>query len=210
MGGGSGLESRRSRFYGDAEKLALEAMREDLGKSLKLLTEASEASLKLLEDSYRRGLEEAERRLLEEFSSLNERVRSLRSKLEFELRSRVSEKRNEFIEAVLAEAKRRLKEAKSGDWYRRYMETVFKIIAGEAREVGPLKVMVAEDDRRLAEELVAQYRDLLTIAEKPADIIGGVIAESPDGSIRLDYSLDLMISRNEARLRHVALKALIE
>lgn len=199
-----------SRLRGDAEKLALEAMSDDLAKSLKLLSEAYDASLKLLEDSYKRGLSDAERRLLEEFSNLNERIRSLKSKLEFELRSRVAERRNEFIEAVLAEVRRRLREAKKGEWYRLYMERVFKILESEAREVGPLRVMVAEDDRELARTLASQYPELLSLAEEPADVIGGVIAESRDGSIRLDYSLDLIISRNEARLRHAALKALIE
>jgi len=121
--------TRMVEYRGDAERLASEAMKEDVSKSLKLLSEASEASLKLLEDSYKRGLEEAERRLLEEFSNLNERVKSLKSKLDFELRSRMAEKRNKFIEAVLAEVRRRLKEAKDEDWYKTYMESVFRALA---------------------------------------------------------------------------------
>ncbi len=199
-----------SRYYGDPEKLALEAMKDDLSRSYKLLSEASEASLKLLEDSYRRSLEEAERRLSEEFSSLSERVRSVKSKLDFELRSRVAERRNEFIEAVLAEVRRRLKEVKSEDWYIAYMESVFRILAMEAKEIGVLKVMVAPEDLELAEKLASRYQELLRVAREPVNIIGGAIAESEDGSIRLDYSLDLIISRNEARLRYVALKVLIE
>ncbi len=199
-----------SRYYGDPEKLALEAMKDDLSRSYKLLSEASEASLKLLEDSYRRSLEEAERRLSEEFSSLSERVRSVKSKLDFELRSRVAERRNEFIEAVLAEVRRRLKEVKSEDWYIAYMESVFRILAMEAKEIGVLKVMVAPEDLELAEKLASRYQELLRVAREPVNIMGGAIAESEDGSIRLDYSLDLIISRNEARLRYVALKVLIE
>jgi len=197
-------------YYGDPEKLALEAMKDDISKSHKLLAEASEASLKLLEDSYRRSLEEAERRLLEEFSNLSERVRSVKSKLDFELKSRVAERRNKFIEAVLAEVKMRLREAKNEDWYKAYMESVFKNLAMEARELGVLKVMVAPEDLELARILASRYPELLKVSGEPVNIIGGVIAESQDGSVRLDYSLDLIISRNEARLRHVALKALIE
>lgn len=199
-----------AKYHGDAEKLALEAMKEDVGKSLKLLSEASEASLRLLEDSYKRSLEEAERRLLEEFSNLNERVRSLKSKLEFELKSRVAERRNKFIEAVLEEVKRRLREAKGEEWYRAYMESVVELLAREAKEMGPLKIMVAPEDYELARALVARYPELLKLSREPADIIGGVIAQTQDASIKLDYSLDLIISRNDARLRYVALKALIE
>jgi V/A-type H+-transporting ATPase subunit E len=197
-------------YRGDAERLASEAMKEDVSKSLKLLSEASEASLKLLEDSYKRGLEEAERRLLEEFSNLNERVKSLKSKLDFELRSRMAEKRNKFIEAVLAEVRRRLKEAKDEDWYKTYMESVFRALAVEARELGALKVMVAPEDLDLAKSIASRYPELLKVSREPVDIIGGVIAESQDGTVKLDYSLDLIISRNEAKLRYIALKALIE
>jgi V/A-type H+-transporting ATPase subunit E len=197
-------------YRGDAERLASEAMKEDVSKSLKLLSEASEASLKLLEDSYKRGLEEAERRLLEEFSNLNERVKSLKSKLDFELRSRMAEKRNKFIEAVLAEVRRRLKEAKDEDWYKTYMESVFRALAVEARELGALKVMAAPEDLDLAKSIASRYPELLKVSREPVDIIGGVIAESQDGTVKLDYSLDLIISRNEAKLRYIALKALIE
>jgi V/A-type H+-transporting ATPase subunit E len=197
-------------YRGDAERLASESMKEDVSKSLKLLSEASEASLKLLEDSYKRGLEEAERRLLEEFSNLNERVKSLKSKLDFELRSRMAEKRNKFIEAVLAEVRRRLKEAKDEDWYKTYMESVFRALAVEARELGALKVMVAPEDLDLAKSIASRYPELLKVSREPVDIIGGVIAESQDGTVKLDYSLDLIISRNEAKLRYIALKALIE
>jgi V/A-type H+-transporting ATPase subunit E len=199
-----------SEYRGDAGRLASEAMKDDVSKSLRLLSEASEASLKLLEDSYKRGLEEAERRLSEEFSNLNERVKSLKSKLDFELRSRIAEKRNKFIEAVLAEVKRRLREAKAEDWYKAYMESVFKTLAVEARELGVLKVMVAPEDVELATSIASRYPELLEVSKEPVNIIGGVIAETRDGSIRLDYSLDLIISRNEARLRYIALKTLIE
>lgn len=202
--------TRMAEYRGDAERLASEAMKEDVSKSLKLLSEASEASLKLLEDSYKRGLEEAERRLLEEFSNLNERVKSLKSKLDFELRSRMAEKRNKFIEAVLAEVRRRLKEAKDEDWYKTYMESVFRALAVEARELGALKVMVAPEDLDLAKSIASRYPELLKVSREPVDIIGGVIAESQDGTVKLDYSLDLIISRNEAKLRYIALKALIE
>ncbi len=202
--------ARMVEYRGDAERLASEAMKEDVSKSLKLLSEASEASLKLLEDSYKRGLEEAERRLLEEFSNLNERVKSLKSKLDFELRSRMAEKRNKFIEAVLAEVRRRLKEAKDEDWYKTYMESVFRALAAEARELGALKVMVAPEDLDLAMSIASRYPELLKVSREPVDIIGGVIAESQDGTVKLDYSLDLIISRNEAKLRYIALKALIE
>jgi V/A-type H+-transporting ATPase subunit E len=202
--------ARMVEYRGDAERLASEAMKEDVSKSLKLLSEASEASLKLLEDSYKRGLEEAERRLLEEFSNLNERVKSLKSKLDFELRSRMAEKRNKFIEAVLAEVRRRLKEAKDEDWYKTYMESVFRALAVEARELGALKVMVAPEDLDLAKSIASRYPELLKVSREPVDIIGGVIAESQDGTVKLDYSLDLIISRNEAKLRYIALKALIE
>jgi vacuolar-type H+-ATPase subunit E/Vma4 len=70
--------------------------------------------------------------------------------------------------------------------------------------------MVAPEDLDLAKSIASRYPELLKVSREPVDIIGGVIAESQDGAVKLDYSLDLIISRNEAKLRYIALKALIE
>ncbi len=199
-----------SKVIGDPERLAEEAVKDDVEKSRKLLSEASGAALKLLDDSYKRALEEAEKALSEEFSNLEEQIKSLRSKLEFEVKSRLAERRNAYINSVLEEARKRLKEAKMEEWYRDFMSRVVELLASEAGSTGKLIVKVAVEDYELAASIASRYGGLLEVSREPANILGGLIAETPGGETRLDYSLDHILERNEARLRNVALKALIE
>lgn len=199
-----------SKIIGDPEKLAEEAVKDDIERSKKLLSEASSAALKLLEDSYKRALEEAEKALNEEFSNLEEQIKSLRSKLEFEVKSRLAERRNAHINSILEEARKRIKEAKREEWYRDFIVRVMELLASEARGTGKLIIKVAGDDYELVSSVASNYGGLLEVSGDPINIIGGLIAETPGGETKLDYSLDHILERNEARLRSVALKALIE
>lgn len=195
---------------GDSERVAREAIARELEKAKKQLEEAKQASLNLLRDAYRESLREAERKLREEFARADEQLRSLVSVLELELRSKVSSAKNEYLDSVLEKAKEKVRSMKGeGDWYGRYMEKVVKRVAEEAES--KLIVKVAEEDVELAKSLIEKYgNSKLELSSEPADIIGGIIAYTPDGSSKVDYSLDLLIKMEEYRLRGAASKVLFK
>lgn len=196
------------KIAGDPEKLAREAAREELERSHKTLEEAYEASQRLLEESYRKALLEAERRLAEEFSLLEEQVRSLRSKLEFELRSKVAERRNELVDEALRRGVERLLKAKGEEWYEQFLRRAIERAIAEAGGAEEVEIRASAEDMELVRSLASRYG--VKVSPASAKILGGIIAEVRGGELRLDYSIDLLLSRNEARLRHSALKALLE
>lgn len=195
---------------GNPEKVAGEAVAREIEKAKAQLEEARQASLSLVRDAYQSSLREAERRLREEWAKAEEQFKSLVSVLELELKSKASSAKNEYIDRAIELAVQRVREAKrEGDWYEKYMEGVVKRVAAEAGE--GMTLYVAGEDYSLAEKLVKAYgRGKLRLSRDPAPILGGVIASSPDGSSRLDYSLDLLIKMEEYRLRSVASKVLFK
>lgn len=195
---------------GNPEKVASEAIARELEKAMKQLEEARQASVNLVNDAYHTSLREAEKRLREEFARAEEQLKSLISVLELELKSKVSSAKNEYLDAVLEKAKERIKALKAdGDWYKNYLENVIKRLAAETE--GKMIVQVASEDYELAKSLVDKYGNVkLELSSEPASILGGVIASSPDGTSRVDYSLDLLIQMEEYRLRGVASKVLFK
>ncbi|MCE4600873.1 MAG: hypothetical protein F7C38_04830 [Desulfurococcales archaeon] len=195
---------------GNPEKVAREAVERELEKAIKQLSEAKAAAEKLIRDSYTSNLREAEKKLKEEFARAEEQLKSLISVLELELKSKVSEAKNKYIDEVLEKAKARIKEAKRGaDWYNSYMENIIKKLSGEVES--EMMVLTAPEDRELVQGLLEKYGGgKLKLSEDAVDILGGIIAVSPDGSTRVDYSLDLLVKMEEYRLRGVASKVLFK
>ncbi|MCE4620668.1 MAG: V-type ATP synthase subunit E [Desulfurococcales archaeon] len=195
---------------GNPEKVASEAVKGELEKAKAAVKEAREAAEKLVNDAYEKSLNKAERSLRDEIARAEEQLKSLMSVLDLELKSKLAEAKNKYIDEVLEEAMRRLKQEKQGaDWYKEYMERVIKAIAEEAP--GKMLVKVAEEDAQLASSLISKYGGgKLELAGEYIDIIGGAIAETPDGSTKLDYSLDLLFKMEEYRLRSAASRALFK
>ncbi len=163
-----------------------------------------------MNDAYEKSLNKAERSLRDEIARAEEQLKSLMSVLDLELKSKLAEAKNKYIDEVLEEAKKRLKQEKQGaDWYKDYMERVIKAIAEEAP--GKMLVKVAEEDAQLASSLISKYGGgKLELAGEYISIIGGAIAETPDGSTKLDYSLDLLFKMEEYKLRSAASRALFK
>ena len=195
---------------GNPEAVAREVVEREAEKAYKALDEAREAALSLLRDAYEKKLYEAEKRVREEVSRAEEQLRSQVSIKELELKSKVSEVKTRYVDEAIRQALERVRQEKQGaDWYRAFMEKILGIIAGEAGEEGMI-VRVAPEDRALAEEIISRLGLPLRVSGDPADIVGGAIGESPDGSTRLDYSLDLLVKMEEYRLRGVAARILFK
>ncbi len=195
---------------GDPEKVSREAVSGELAKAKDIVLEAREAAEKLVKDAYESSLKEAERKLREGLARADEQLKSLLSVLDLELKSKLSSEKNKYIDSVLLEAKKRIREEKkNADWYQSYMEKVIRAVASEAE--GEMLVKVAEEDKDLAKQLIKKFGGKkLRLSSEYASIIGGVIAESPDGSTRLDYSLDLLFKMEDYRLRSAASRALFK
>ena len=199
-----------ARIYGDPQRVGEEVVRAELEKAEKALREAYETSARLLDDKRRTLARKAVERAREAYMEALERVRSEEAKLELELRTRVAAEKNKYLDRLMERVAEELKKAKAGAaWYEAYMRRVFERLASEAREYGRLIVRVAGEDQDLARRLALEAGPgLLEVDPEPADIIGGALASTEDGSVSLDYTLDLLLREEEARLRSIASKIL--
>jgi len=202
------------KIKGDPGKLASRVVGRAEKEALEDLEEAYKAAQSLVEDKYRRVLRETTKKLEEEYSRLEERLRSVQARLELELRNTLEAERNKYIDMAMERALSRIKEEKRGaSWYEEYMKAVIERLADESRETGELIVSVAEEDRELAAKLIEEANRegaKLRLAGEPADILGGARASSPDGATQLDFSLDFVVRDNESLLRSVALRSLFQ
>ena len=195
---------------GNPEKVAREAVKGELEKAKTTILEARNAAEKLVEDAYHTTLHNALRQLKEEISKGEEQLKSLLSVLDLEMKSKLSETKNKYINEVLEEAKKRIKQEKiAAPWYTEYMEKVVKTIVSEAP--GKMILKVSKEDANLAKSLIEKYgAGKLELSREYAEIIGGAIAETPDGATRLDYSLDLLFKMEDYKLRSAASRALFK
>ncbi len=196
-------------FHGDPEKLASEVIAGERGKALEELEEAYKEGLRLLEEKLREVMRKSLDRLREGYTIAEERVKSAAARAEIELKTFASERRDKYIARVMEAVRERLKREKVGaPWYESYMRRLFERLAEESRETGRLIVRVAVEDIELASRLASEVGGDLEVSREPADIIGGAVASTPDGSVTLDYSLDLLLRDLQPFLRGVASRVL--
>ncbi len=192
-----------SDLIGDPRKTAEAAVKPELARSEKVLGEARERAAKLVEEAFEKSLRESEKRLEEAFASAEEQLKSTISGLELEVKSEVSRVKSEYINAVIDEALKLVAASKGEPWYEAYLEKILLRLRDEGYE--ELVLRVARDDMDRVQALVAKLGLAnMRVSREPADIIGGVIAETPDGSVRLDYSIDLIVKMNIHKLMSTA------
>ncbi|MEB2835787.1 MAG: V-type ATP synthase subunit E family protein [Desulfurococcales archaeon] len=196
-------------FYGDAEKLAREVIAGERASAEGEIEEAYKEGLRLLEEKMRDVLRKSLDSLRDGYMVAEERVKSASARAEIAIKTHAAEEKDKYISRVMELVRERIKREKVGaPWYERYMRRVIEGLAGEAAEAGRLVVRVAEEDRDLARRLVAEVGGDLEVSEEPAGILGGAIASTPDGSVVLDYSLDLLLRDLQPLLRGVASRVL--
>jgi V/A-type H+-transporting ATPase subunit E len=197
-----------AKLYGDPARVGEEAARAELEKALRELEEAYKAGQAMLDDKRKQLLRTAVERAVEAYLQALERLRSEESKRELQLRTRVAEEKNKYLDEVMKRAMERIKAEKAGtEWYERYMRRVMEAAAAEAAEHGGFVVRVAAEDLELAKR-IAEGLEGIEVSSEPVDILGGIIARSRDGSVTLDYTLDFLIREAESRLRSIASKIL--
>ena len=196
-------------FHGDPEKLAGEVVAGEREEALSQVRDAYESSLRLLEQKLEEVLRKSLQRLRDEYMIAEERVKSARARAEIELKTFASAEKDRYVSKVLEAVRERIRSEKRGaDWYGAFMRRVFERLAEEARETGGLIVRVAPEDLELARRLASEVGGGLEVSQEPAQILGGAVASTRDGSATLDYSLDLLLRDMEPLLRGVASRAL--
>ncbi|MEB3779155.1 MAG: hypothetical protein GSR85_02845 [Desulfurococcales archaeon] len=197
------------KLLGDPKRLGEESVMEEFKSAKGVLDEALSAAIRLVEDAYRKALKEAESMIEDEYSRITERLSSKKSSLDLELKNRVALEKSKYIDEVMEKAIERMREMKGEDWYKEFLK---EIVLRVNSEMGDKKVILsasADDIERLKQVVEeAGLGDRIKVSPTPIGIIGGVVAESEDGSERLDYSLDLIIRNNETRIRALIARVL--
>ena len=194
------------RIYGDPGKVANAIAEKELEGAKASLDEALGEGRRLIAEAYEKALREAEGQLRSEIGRAEEQLKSVLSTLELELKTEVSKLKTEHIEAVLREALSRIGEVKASREYEEYLVRILTRLASEGVEY---VVRASQDDISRVQALISRLgiRNL-RVSREPADILGGVVAETPDGSVRLDFSLDLLVEMNRHRLMGAASRVL--
>ncbi len=186
----------RVRVYGDPESVAKRAVEELRGEIVRKLDEALDGAIRILDAARNRALTRIEKEVGDALREAEERVRAERATLEARLRVEEMNARNEWIERAVNEALKRLRDALGEEDYRRFLESMLRMAADTLRDVGEMVIYPVESDRALIEKIVAetQLPVKATIAAESVEGYGGFIAASPDGSIRLDYRVESVLS----------------
>ena len=98
---------------------------------------------------------------------------------EFDLKKALLGKKTEMIGAVLERSKKKMQ----GTGIRKKGEVIRRLVAKAGKEINVKVVYARKADR-------AAVSSIRGVAHKEADISGGIIAETEDGRVRIDYSYD--------------------
>ncbi|MFP3144290.1 MAG: V-type ATP synthase subunit E [Caldisphaera sp.] len=188
---------------GNPKKVAEEITEKNYSETKKLLDDAYSASLKLLSESYQTALNEFKNKLNEKSQEFIESLKSVEAGLQLDVRKKVSEKKNAYIDDVFNQAIKMVKNGKKEEWYINFMKKIISIVASEAENYNGLTIYCSEEDKYLVQKIVSQYKNI-EISNESAKIIGGIIATNKEGTIKLDFSIDQIIKENEVFLKGIA------
>ena len=189
---------------GSVDKLASTIIQKEFQEYKGKIEEAYNAALKLLEETRDKEYSEAVRKIQQDVSNAEERLRSEESSLELQLKTARSEAINKWVDKVLEEAVNRALQERDSEWYRSFMKKLVDRLAEEASGGSVFIVKAAKEDHSLVEELLKEtglYGKSLKLSKEPADIKGGIIAVSEDGDIVLDYSFELFLENIKPKIR---------
>ncbi len=164
--------------------MGLEAVKDEILANAKeqeeaLIAEARKEALSIMKEAESRTAEfkektEAETKKLAEMISRQETASA-----ELESKKLVLEAKKDSIEGVFEEAWKRV-EKLSG---RKREEHMNKLLEKAKNDIEVAKVYCNKNDAKLVKGFKAE----------PSDIIGGLIAENADGTVRVDYSFDTIL-----------------
>ncbi|MEO2241849.1 MAG: V-type ATP synthase subunit E family protein [Euryarchaeota archaeon] len=188
-----GLKELEERILEEAKREAEEIVKEAEEEAEKILEKAKREAEERRREILDRARREAETRKRREIAQARLEARQLKLQA-----------KEECIEEALERARRRIREL-SEEGSRRYLEFLERAAVEAARAISTDKVIlrVNERDREAMEELLPDVRvevDKEVELGDPVDILGGVIAESEDGSEVFDNSVEARMRRMRSEL----------
>ena len=203
---------QRLAVYGNPEKLVETVLSEAKRDLSKRIEEAYSAARELLDEEYRKSLQEVEKAIINEAKELREKLKALEASNEVELRMLESKIKSEFVEKVLEEALSRAPREIPREAYKRFLASQLKeALQALKRYTSEGRVIACKPDRGLLEELVGEVEVEgieAIVASETLEGCGGFILESSDRKVRLDYRLQTVLQPFMDELRAIALRNL--
>jgi len=193
---------------GEARKVADSVTKKALSQLESQLDEALSAALKLTDSSHKASSEKAVKAIEIKAEELRELLRSKAAEADLKVKLKEESIKAEATDKVMSEALRRLK-LDRGDWYTKFLRRILETLQDEAKSYGGFIIHGSAEDLNLLRDLIKGYSGL-ELSEEPVQVVGGVVAISKDGSVRLDYTLDQLVKENYTYLRGLASRELFE
>jgi len=193
---------------GDAQKVADSVTKKAVSQLESQLDEALSAALKLTDSSHKASSEKAVKAIERKAEELRELLRSKAAEADLRVKLKEESIKAEATDKVMSEALRRLK-LDRGEWYTKFLRRILDSLQDEAESYGGFIIHGSAEDLNLLRDLIKGYSGL-ELSEEPVQVVGGVVAISKDGSVRLDYTLDQLVKENYTYLRGLASRELFE
>jgi len=193
---------------GEARKVADSVTKKALSQLESQLDEALSAALKLTDSSHKASSEKAVKAIEIKAEELRELLRSKAAEADLRVKLKEESIKAEATDKVMSEALRRLK-LDRGEWYTKFLRRILDSLQDEAESYGGFIIHGSAEDLNLLRDLIKGYSGL-ELSEEPVQVVGGVVAISKDGSVRLDYTLDQLVKENYTYLRGLASRELFE
>ncbi len=193
---------------GEAQKVADSVTKKALSQLESQLDEALSAALKLTDSSHKASSEKAVKAIEIKAEELRELLRSKAAEADLKVKLKEESIKAEATDKVMSEALRRLK-LNRGEWYTKFLRRILDSLQDEAESYGGFIIRGSAEDLNLLRDLIKGYSGL-ELSEEPVQVVGGVVAISKDGSVRLDYTLDQLVKENYTYLRGLASRELFE
>jgi len=193
---------------GDAQKVADSVTKKAVSQLESQLDEALSAALKLTDSSHKASSEKAVKAIEIKAEELRELLRSKAAEADLKVKLKEESIKAEVTDKVMSEALRRLK-LDRGEWYTKFLRSILDTLQDEAESYGGFIIHGSAEDLNLLRDLIKGYSGL-ELSEEPVQVVGGVVAISKDGSVRLDYTLDQLVKENYTYLRGLASRELFE
>jgi len=193
---------------GEARKVADSVTKKALSQLESQLDEALSAALKLTDSSHKASSEKAVKAIEIKAEELRELLRSKAAEADLKVKLKEESIKAEATDKVMSEALRRLK-LDRGEWYTKFLRRILDSLQDEAKSYGGFIIRGSAEDLNLLRDLIKGYSGL-ELSEEPVQVVGGVVAISKDGSVRLDYTLDQLVKENYTYLRGLASRELFE
>jgi V/A-type H+-transporting ATPase subunit E len=193
---------------GEAQKVADSVTKKALSQLESQLDEALSAALKLTDSSHKASSEKAVKAIEIKAEELRELLRSKAAEADLKVKLKEESIKAEVTDKVMSEALRRLK-LDRGEWYTKFLRRILDSLQDEAESYGGFIIRGSAEDLNLLRDLIKGYSGL-ELSEEPVQVVGGVVAVSKDGSVRLDYTLDQLVKENYTYLRGLASRELFE